>query len=200
MKNEELKKLELSDEQIKAVQKIHGLDIEAKKSEIETLKVESETLTTEGKKLTKQLAEFEKTIKGLKDVDEEGLQKAIDDLQTKSDDLKSELKQSKADAKTEIDKFKFDSALKKTLEDDYGAKDAQDIIHRLKYDDIKLTDEGFVGLKEQITPLKEKVDYLFTAEEETKPKFSTKLKSKSIVGDALTDSIMEGAGLKLTEG
>jgi hypothetical protein len=65
--------------------------------------------------------------------------------------------------------MKFDFALEKALSG-ANVKDPQDIIHRLNKDALKLSDDGIVGLKEQLEPLMQSHPYLFSeAEPNAKP-------------------------------
>lgn len=182
MKSEELKKLELSDEQIKAVQKIHGLDIEAHKTTIAELTAGNETLAG-------QVSEANETIAGFESVDAEEMKSEIASW-------KAKFEQSETDAKEAMVKVKYDAALEKVLKDDYKAKDAGDIITHLNHEEISLTDGGFIGLKEQIAPLQENKDYLFISEEPDAPQFADKSKNpKKMTSDAAVVAMREAAGL-----
>ncbi len=182
MKNEELKALELSDEQIKAVQKIHGLDIESQKTKIAEL-------TASNKTLAAQIAKANETIEGFEGIDAEKLNGEIADW-------KAKFEQSEADAKAAIAKVKYDAALEKTLKEDYNVKDASDIVPHLNHDEINLTDNGFVGLKEQLEPLQKSKEYLFISEEKAQPQFADKSNNpKKTTSDAAVIAMRKAAGL-----
>ena len=141
------------------------------------------------------------TIEGLQEVDEEGLKQAAADWKVKAEERKAELTQSKADAKKEMDDFRFDNALAKSLVSDYNVKEkyVSDVTNRLKHEEITLTDKGFAGLKEQVEPMKEGFSDLFTPDKDL-PTFVKGSKNSSVLGDKMTDSIMEGAGLSTDKG
>lgn len=194
MKNEELEKIGLDEAQIKAVQKIHGLDIEAKKTEIAGQGAKIETLQNEADATKAQLAEANEAIDGLKELDAEGLKQSVADWQKKADEWKSEREQLEADAKTNLDKVKYDHALEKTLVDEYGVKAEHivDVVHRLKNDDIKFSDDGFIGLKEQVAPMQENLTSFFSESDEV-PQFTQRSKNK---GKSISDGVGRNAAFR----
>ena len=185
MKREDLKKLELSDEQVDSIMALHGKGIATSKAEAEAAVAQSATLTA-------QLAEAGTTIEGFKKLDVAGIQKA-------ADDYKLAAEKATADAATAVASLKFDHALEGELKM-ARVKDPSDIVPHLKRDMLKMGEDGkLIGLKEQLDPLAESKPYLFDqeeSEEEEIPQIVTGSHSRSIIGDSVTDAARQGAGLK----
>ncbi|RPJ29453.1 MAG: hypothetical protein EHM33_00980 [Chloroflexi bacterium] len=180
MKREQLKKLELSDEQIDKIMAMHGEDVEAQKSKITTAEAEAKTAR-------EQLEEANKQIESFKGMDIEGVKKTADEWKQKAE-------QAQKDADAQVAKIRFDIALEKELKE-YKVKDPSDVIPHLKADMLKLGEDGkFIGLKEQVEPLKTSKDYLFASDEKT-PVIVTGGQNHSIIGDKIGDAIRTGAGL-----
>ena len=149
MKREELKKLNLTDEQIDKVMGLHGADVEAMKSKSEELNKTNESLQS-------QIAERDKDLKTLKKQagDNEELTNQFKELQSKykqdTDNLTKELQQTKLNSAV-------DSALGKAKVRNTKAAKAL-----LNMDDIQLNDKGEVeGLDDQINSLQKSDGYLF---------------------------------------
>lgn len=145
MKRTELEALGMTKEQIDAVMKINGDDIENAKAgnaaEITNLKAENETLS-------KQVKDRDKQIDTLKASagDNEELKKQIETLQA---DNKAK---DEAHAK-ELTQLKIDAAVEKALTDG-GAKNVKAAKALLDLTDAKLSDDGTIkGLAEQIQKL-----------------------------------------------
>lgn len=146
MKRTELEALGLTKEQIDAVMKINGDDIENVKSvqnaEITNLKAENDTLSKTVKERDKQI----ETLKASAG-DNEELKKQIETLQA---DNKAK---DEAHAK-ELTQLKIDVAVEKALTDG-GAKNIKAVKALLELTDAKLDDDGTIkGLSEQIDKLK----------------------------------------------
>lgn len=161
MKRTELEALGMTKEQIDAVMKINGDDIENAKAvnaaEITNLKAENEALT-------KQVKDRDTQIDGLKKSagDNEELKKQIETLQA---DNKAK---DEAHAK-ELTQLKIDAAVEKALTDS-GAKNIKAAKALLDLTDAKLADDGTIkGLSEQITKLKadEGSKFMFNITEQT---------------------------------
>lgn len=159
MKRTELEALEMTKEQIDAVMKINGTDIENAKAtsaaEITNLKAENDTLS-------KQVKDRDKQIDTLKASagDNEELKKQIETLQA---DNKAK---DEAHAK-ELNQLKIDTAVDKALTDG-GAKNIKAVKALLDLNDAKLGEDGAVkGLAEQIDKLKtdESSKFLFNIEQ-----------------------------------
>ena len=82
MKRSDLEPLELSKEQIDAIMKLHGDDIESHKSKLVIA-------GDEVKAIQKQLDEANVTIEGFKKLDPEAAKKAAEDWKTKAEEFKT---------------------------------------------------------------------------------------------------------------
>ena len=149
MKREELKKLNLTDEQIDKVMSLHGADVESTKSKIDELNKTNESLQS-------QIAERDKDLKTLKKQagDNEELTNQFKELQTKykqdTDNLTKELQQTKLNSAV-------DSALGNAK-----VRNAKAAKALLNLDEVKLNDKGEVeGLDNQINSLQKTDGYLF---------------------------------------
>ena len=149
MKREELKKLNLTDEQIDKVMSLHGADVENSKSKIDELNKTNESLQS-------QIAERDKDLKSLKKQagDNEELGNQLKELQGKykhdTENLTKELQQTKLNSAV-------DSALGKAKVRNTKAAKAL-----LNMDDIQLNDKGELeGLDNQINSLQKSDGYLF---------------------------------------
>lgn len=163
MKRKELEDLGLSKEQVDAVIKINGADIENAKS---TSAAEITNLTTENDSLTKQIKERDTQLEDLKKSasNNEELQKQIQTLQETNTQL-TETHQK------EMQQLKMDAAIEKALIDG-GAKNVKAVRALLDLgDDVKFEKNGTIkGLADQIEKLKadEGSKFLFNEQTETK--------------------------------
>ena len=160
MKRTELEALGMTKEQIDAVMKINGDDIENAKAgsaaEITNLKAENETLSRQVKDRDKQID----TLKASAG-DNEELKKQIETLQA---DNKAK---DEAHAK-ELTQLKIDAAVEKALTDG-GAKNVKAAKALLDLTDAKFSDDGTIkGLAEQIQKLQadEGSKFLFNVTEQ----------------------------------
>ena len=149
MKREELKKLNLTDEQIDKVMSLHGADVESMKSKSEELNKTNESLQS-------QIAERDKDLKTLKKQagDNEELTNQFKELQSKykqdTENLSKELQQTKLNSAV-------DNALSKAKVRNSKAAKAL-----LNLDDVKFNDKGELeGLEDQISSLQKTDGYLF---------------------------------------
>ena len=149
MKREELKKINLTDEQIDKVMSLHGADVESSKSKIDELNKTNESLQS-------QIAERDKDLKTLKKQagDNEELTNQFKELQSKykqdTDNLTKELQQTKINSAV-------DSALGKAKVRNTKAAKAL-----LNMDEVKINDKGELeGLEDQINELQKSDGYLF---------------------------------------
>jgi hypothetical protein len=190
MKRSDLEALELNKEQVDAIMKLHGEDIETHKSKL--------TLANdETKAIQKQLDEANVTIDGFKKLDPESAKKAADDWKAKAEEFQKLAEQSKKDAEAEIEKFKFTKDLESELAATHKVKDASDVIPKLNLEKIQRGegDVKFIGLDEQIKPLKETKGYLFS-DEKPAAKITTGLQSQSTTEPTLANAIGEALGIK----
>lgn len=150
MKRTELESLGLTKEQVDAVIKINGADIENAKS----------VVSAEVDALKGQITERDKQIDGLKKSagDNEDLKKQIETLQAEN--------KAKDEAHTkELTQLKIDAAVEKALTDG-GAKNIKAVRALLDLSDAKLSDDGTIkGLDDQIKNLKGADDTKFLFKE-----------------------------------
>jgi hypothetical protein len=190
MKRSDLEGLELSKEQVDAVMKLHGVDVEAHKANLEVAK--SATASVQ-----EQLDAANVTIEGFKKLDPEAVKKSADDWKAKAEEFKTLAEQSKKDAEAEIEKFKFTKDLEAELTSTHKVKDASDVIPKLNLEKIQRGegDVKFIGLEEQIKPLKEAKDYLFS-DEKPAAKITTGVKTTSSGEPSLASAIGDALGIK----
>ena len=170
MKTEELKGLGLSDEQIAAVMKQNGLDVENAKSKY-----------ADYDDVKKQLGEAGKTIEELKGKagDAAAIQKA-------AEEWKSKAEKAEKDAKAKLDALRFDHALEREL-GKARARDVRAVRPFLELEKLKMEDGGpngidtIAGLEEQLKKVKEEKGFLFEDEDggAKPPRFSTGAGGKS---------------------
>jgi small-conductance mechanosensitive channel len=179
MKREDLKALELEDDVVDQIMKLHGQDIEDHKSKLEA--AEKQTDDLQGR-----LDEANKTIEGFKDLDVDSIKKAADDWKAKAE-------QAEKDAKTQIEQLKFDHALEGAL---LGAKakNPKAVKALLDMEALKYNEGKIIGLEDQLKAIQEKEDYLFESDEPT-PKIVDKTSGKGAKLDEFTASLMKGAEL-----
>ncbi|MCX6082014.1 MAG: phage scaffolding protein [Chloroflexi bacterium] len=183
MKREDLKKLGIEDSLVDSIMALHGTDIEKHKTDLATAQTELGSFKT-------QLTEAGATIEGFKKLDVDGIKAAADEWKTKAEKAAS-------DGAATIASLKFDHALEKALAD-AKVKDSVAVRAHLKPDMLKLGEDGaFIGLKEQLDPLKSSKDYLFESDTPT-PKIITGGNSKSILGDPMADAMRKAAGLPMS--
>lgn len=181
MKREDLAKLGLTDDAvIDAIMAAHGKDIEKHKADIEALKTAKSGLEA-------QITEASATIEGFKALKPEELKVAADEWKAKAE-------QAAKDAAAQVENLRFDYALRDALKE-HKAKDPADVIPHLRRDALKLGDDGkFIGLAEQISPLKTAKDYLFESTTPA-PKFVTGANSQPVTIDAVAAAARTAAGL-----
>lgn len=156
MKRSELEALGLNKEQVDAVIKINGDDIENAKKTAET---EAQNVQAEVNSLKGQVKERDKQLETLKAKagDNEELTKQIADLQ-------AENKTAKETHEAEMTKLKVDFAVEKALAG-ANAKNVKAVKALLDLEDAKLDKEGNVkGLQEQIDKLLNEDDTKFLFE------------------------------------
>jgi len=180
MKREDLKKLELADDVIDQIMKLHGQDIEAQKTQAETAEKQVETLQG-------QLKDANKTIEGFKDLD-------VDAIKAAADDWKGKAEQAQKDAEAQIQQLKFEHALEGALSG-AKAKNPKAVKALMDMEALKLTDDGsIVGLKEQIEKVQSENDYLFDSDTPA-PKVVAGVQGKTINLDSMTAAARKAAGL-----
>lgn len=187
MKREELRNLlgdDVHDEVLDSIMTLHGKSVEKHKADITAL-------TSERDSLKDQLAEAGKVIEGLKKLDPEALQKAVDDWKTKYET-------SQIEAQKQIDALRFDHALDGALTE-ARAKNAKAVKALLNTELLKLAEDGSIsGLGEQLEKIKSENDYLFENDTPV-PKIVAGGNNKPILTDPLLAAMRHGAGLKNEE-
>jgi len=185
MKREDLKALELTDEAIDEIMKLHGKDIEAHKAQLTEAEKQRETLQG-------QLEEANQAIEGFKELDVDGIKAAADDWKTKAE-------QAKTEAQVEIQKLKFDHALEGALTE-AKAKNPKAVKALLNFDELKLSQEdgSIIGLDKQLEKVKSENDYLFESEQLT-PKIVTGGQGKTKITDSMVIAARQAAGLPIEE-
>lgn len=181
MKREDLKKLDLADDVIDQIMKLHGQDVEAQKTQAETAEKQVETLQG-------QLKDANKTIEGFKDLDVDGIKKAADDWKGKAE-------QAQKDAEAQIQQLKFEHALEGALSG-AKAKNPKAVKALLDMEALKFNEDKIIGLEDQLKAIQEENDYLFdSGDDDVTPKIVDKTKGRTDGIDAFTASLMKGAEL-----
>ena len=181
MKREELEKLGLEKEAIDQIMALHGRDIEANKAKAAAIESERDGLKS-------QLDEAAKAIEGFKALDIEGVKKSADEWKAKAE-------QAQKDAEKQVYQVRYESALSDALKAS-KAKNVKAVRALLNEADLKLTDDGLVGLKEQLEKVKPENDYLFESDVPT-PKIVSGGGNKPIENqDAVVIAARKAAGLQ----
>jgi hypothetical protein len=181
MKREELEKLGLEKEAIDQIMALHGRDIEANKAKAAAIEAERDGLKS-------QLDEAAKAIEGFKALDIEGVKKSADEWKAKAE-------QAQKDAEKQVYQVRYESALSDALKAS-KAKNVKAVRALLNEADLKLTDDGLVGLKEQLEKVKPENDYLFESDVPT-PKIVSGGGNKPIENqDAVVIAARKAAGLQ----
>lgn len=149
MKQEELKELGLSDEQIGSVIALHDTTVNELKSQISTAEQQATQYQEQLENNQNELNEFKKNAKG-----NEELERQVTDLQERLD-------QNKIDSEQQLAAIKKSSAIDLALTQ-AGAKNIKAAKALLDFESIQLTDKGVKGLDSQLATLKESDAYLFT--------------------------------------
>lgn len=181
MQRNELEKLGLEKEAIDQIMALHGRDIEANKAKAAAIESERDGLKS-------QLDEAAKAIEGFKALDIEGVKKSADEWKAKAE-------QAQKDAEKQVYQVRYESALSDALKAS-KAKNVKAVRALLNEADLKLTDDGLVGLKEQLEKVKPENDYLFESDVPT-PKIVSGGGNKPIENqDAVVIAARKAAGLQ----
>lgn len=204
MNAEDLKKLGIEDEAVqKKIIVLHGKGIEKSKTKAIVAEKSAATSLIEIEGLKGQLIDANKTIKGFKKMDIEGIQKSADEWEAKAikiqEDADEKIKLAKEESDKEIKTLKLDHVLDAAL-GEAKVKNLKTVRALLKLDDIKLSEDGetLIGLNEQLEPIKADNDYLFEGGEIT-PKIVKSTKSKGVPGDAVLEAARAAAELPPNE-
>lgn len=181
MKRDELKTLELNDEQIDTVMKLYGKDVESHK-------LQTQEALTKAEQLEQQLQEASKTIDGFKELDIDGVKKAAEDWRQKAE-------QATTEAEQQVQRLKLQYAVDSALQG-AKAKNLKAVKALLNAEEMQLAKDGSViGLDKQLETIKAENDYLFESTGPTKRILGDN-QSDSIMTDAFTAGLLDGAGLK----
>ena len=181
MQRNELEKLGLEKDAIDQIMALHGRDIEANKAKVSAIEAERDGLKS-------QLDEAAKAIEGFKALDIEGVKKQADEWKAKAE-------QAKVEAEKQVYQVRYESALSDALKAS-KAKNVKAVRALLNEADLKLTDDGLVGLKEQLEKVKPENDYLFESDVPT-PKIVSGGGNKPIENqDAVVIAARKAAGLQ----
>lgn len=184
MKREDLKALELADEAIDEIMKLHGKSIEAHKAQL--TEAEKQVQTMQG-----QLEEANKAIEGFKELDVDGIKAAADDWKAKAE-------QAQQEAQAEIVKLKFDHALDGALAE-AKARNPKAVKALLNFENLKLAEDGkIVDLDDQLKAIKADNDYLFESDQPT-PKIVLSGQGKAKITDSMVAAAKQAAGLPIEE-
>lgn len=157
MKRDDLKALELSDEQIEKIMGLHGQTVNDLNGQIQSLTTEKQSLTDQ---VTQSNAQLEELKSGIQDNQE--LQDKITQLQADNAQLESDSQAKLAETQTN---FAIESALK-----DAGARDVKAVLPFIDKDTIKLADGKVTGLDEQLKAVQADKYFLFQPTEQKAPK------------------------------
>lgn len=177
MKTEELKEIGLNDEQIAAVFKLRGKEVE----DYNQLKNNFETLKTENENYKSQVASANEQIEAFKDMD-------IESIKASAEEYKSKYEQAQIKAKEDMDNITLNNAIDLGLVN-AGSRNLKAAKALLDIDSLKGSKNLNDDLKAQIEGLKESDSYLFKGQEE--PKQRSMGKSGSLGEKELKDMTYE---------
>ena len=160
---EKLIELGLSDSQIKSI-----LEEQAKELNGYIKKDKYDEKQKERDELNKQLKERDEQLNNLKKGygDNEELKQRIAELQKTNEETETKFNK-------QINEFKFNSAIE-NVANKSGAKNVKALKSLLNFETIIVSDDGVVGLDEQINKLKETESYLFKNETVVNPVINSK--------------------------
>ena len=177
MKTEELKEIGLNDEQIAAVFKLRGKEVE----DYNQLKNNFETLKTENENYKSQVASANEQIEAFKDTD-------IESSKASAEEYKNKYEQAQIKAKEDMDNITLNNAIDLGLVN-AGSRNLKAAKVLLDIDSLKDSKNLNDDLKAQIEGLKESDSYLFKGQEE--PKQRSMGKSGSLGEKELKDMTYE---------
>lgn len=177
MKTEELKEIGLNDEQIAAVFKLRGKEVE----DYNQLKNNIETLKTENENYKSQVESANEQIEAFKDMD-------IESIKASAEEYKNKYEQAQIKAKEDIDNITLNNAIDLGLVN-AGSRNLKAAKALLDIDSLKDSKNLNDDLKAQIEGLKESDSYLFKGQEE--PKQRSMGKSGSLGEKELKDMTYE---------
>lgn len=182
MKTKDLTDLGIADDVAEKILILHGKDIESHKGKLTAAESERDNFKTQLEKASEQIKAFE----GL-DID--GVKKAAADWEAKAT-------QAQTEAAAALLKVKQDHALERELKETFKVKDLVAVRAHLKVENLKYNEkeDTFLGLKEQVEPLKGSFGSYFSDYVEP-PRIVTGGNNQTIHGDSVLDAMRKGAGL-----
>lgn len=148
MKREELKELQLSDEQIDKVMGLHGQTVNELNGKVASLTTERDTLTEQVTQSTQQLKEL-----GKSNSDNKELQEQIKQLQEANTQLSTD---GEAKLQEANKNYAVDLALREA-----GARDPKAVMPFIDGSIVKMDGGKLVGLDEQLKSIQADKDFLF---------------------------------------
>ncbi|NFG96848.1 phage scaffold protein [Clostridium sporogenes] len=123
--------------------------------------VEKKELDTANETIKQYKKDITKRDKDLTDL--QGKIKDNEELNTEIENLKDANKKASEDYESKLNQLNFDTKFEKAI-DEYKTKNPKALRALLDMDKVKLVDDTFIGLEEQVKSLKESDAYLFEAE------------------------------------
>lgn len=162
MNKEQLENLGLDENQIKEVFKLNGIAVEKAKGDLKAKETELENVK-------EQLDNANKEIEGFKDLN-------IDEIKDKAEKYKQDYEELEKKAKEELEKFKYEVAVKEYANNFNFANDRvkNSIIEDIKGKGFKLEEGKLLGADDYMKQLQENEPTSFkqeTKEDDEKPKF-----------------------------
>lgn len=183
MKKEELIALGLSEEQVKEVFRLNGIDINASNTKVEQVNEEL-------KQYKSQFEETKKQLDALKDLKPEELTNQVSELNQK-------LATQKADFEKQIAERDFNDLLSKSITAN-GGREVKAVIPFLEIEKLKQSKNQEGDIKTAIEAVKKDHDYLFTSQEPIKNP-TTSTQSDQGGNNVTTDFYRSVMGLKTEE-
>lgn len=175
MKKEDLVALGLDDDQVKAVFRMRGKEIEESKDLQDTMKAEKEAVE-------QSLEDLKKEYEGYVSPDE------VEQIKVKKSALEDKVSNLESEHSQEIESIKYNNALLNELQA-VGVHDVDMVKSVLNEENFQFKDGQFEGLDEEISSLKESKGFLFKQEDsKARPPFTTK--SQGNPGVVTKDEIM----------
>ncbi|KEI90720.1 hypothetical protein N493_15030 [Clostridium botulinum B2 433] len=123
--------------------------------------VEKKELDTANETIKQYKKDITKRDKDLTDL--QGKIKDNEELNTEIENLKAANKKASEDYESKLNQLNFDTKFEKAISE-YKAKNPKALRALLDMDKVKLVDDTFIGLEEQVKSLKESDAYLFEIE------------------------------------
>lgn len=157
---DDLRGLELSDEQVEKVMSLHGQEVQTLKEQVNDFSAKNNYAQEELKSYKQRIEEKESELNDLQKKAKNG-----DDLSETLEALKEANKQKDAQHKKEMDSLKLKYEVSKALTN-AGARNERAVLALIDTDNLTLSNEGHgvIGIEDQLKNLKESDSYLFNEE------------------------------------